>query len=99
VIFGLHWWSILPWLIPLAPAASILNCPPRLALFAVSYLVIGIVACSWVTMAFPEMPITTNDALNPIVRLTGGVVVPLAALLPLLLRRESSPVAEVVVPA
>ena len=42
---------------------------------------------------------TLNDALNPIVRLTGGLVVPLAALLPLLLRGHPSPVAEAVVPA
>jgi hypothetical protein len=98
VVFGLHWWSILPWLVPLAAAAAILSGQPRLALFVVSYLVIGIVACSWVTMAFPEMPITTNDALNPIVRLSGGVVIPLAAFLPLLLRGQSSHVAEVVVP-
>jgi hypothetical protein len=99
VLFGLHWWSILPWLVPLAVAAAILNGQLRLGLFAILYLGIGIVACSWVTMAFPDMAITTNDALNPIVRLSGGVVIPLAAFLPLVLRGQSLNVAEVPVPA
>ena len=40
---------------------------------------------SWVTWSFPSLPITKDGALNPIVRLTGSLVLTLSALVPLLL--------------
>lgn len=85
VMFDGSAWSLVPLLVVGGLLASILARRHILAAYAGCYLVLGILACSWVTVSFPDMPITANDALNPIVRLSGGVVVPLAALLPLLL--------------
>jgi hypothetical protein len=40
---------------------------------------------TWATWAFPELAITSDPANNPISRLTGGLVLVFAGLLPLLL--------------
>jgi hypothetical protein len=40
---------------------------------------------AWATYSYRELPITANEALNPIVRYTGAVVLLAAAGMPLLL--------------
>ena len=39
---------------------------------------------AWVTYSYRDLPITENEALNPIVRYTGAIVVLAAVAMPLL---------------
>ena len=45
----------------------------------------AVVGFTWTSWAFPSVPLTTNPALNPIVRLTGEAALLMPAFVPLLL--------------
>jgi hypothetical protein len=57
----------------------------RQSLYALALFALAIVAFAWTTWAFPSLPITKDQALNPMPRLTGGLVFALTAMLPVLL--------------
>jgi hypothetical protein len=87
VLFDGDYWLVVPPLFLAAIVLAFLADSRTLPLFGVSFFVLATLGCSWMTMSFPDMPITTNASMNPIVRLSGGLVVPMAGLLPLLLER------------
>ena len=55
--------------------------------FVLTYVVLALLVASWGIWAFPEIPFTREDAFNPIVRVSGAVVLVLGALTPLLLEQ------------
>jgi hypothetical protein len=57
----------------------------RLPAFAALVTLFMVAGFTWVTWSFPSLPITKDGALNPIVRLTGSLILTFAALAPLLL--------------
>lgn len=85
VLFNGNFWLGVPIVLLVAIATGLVIRAHVLPAFAGWYFVLATLGASWVTLSFPSMPITTNGALNPIVRLSGGIVVPAAGLLPLLL--------------
>jgi hypothetical protein len=78
------------WLVvmPLAVAAVVLalvagaRLLPAYALLLGAFMTLGF---TWSTWAFTELPFTTDAAVNPISRVTGGLVLAFAGLMPLLL--------------
>ena len=84
-VFDYHIWLIVAPLLLLAIAAAASTGAWRLSGYALFLFVLAIVAFTWVTWAFPSLPITKNAALNPIVRLTGSLAFAATALIPLLL--------------
>ncbi|MGZ4398228.1 MAG: hypothetical protein ACXVZ1_07390 [Gaiellaceae bacterium] len=85
VLFAGDSWLIAPPLFVVAIGTALAARVRELALLAGSFFVLATLACAWVIVSFPSMPITTNASANPIVRLSGGLVVPMAGLMPLLL--------------
>jgi hypothetical protein len=57
----------------------------RLPSYAALVLALLTAGSTWVTWSFTELPISTEEALNPVVRLTEASVLVSVALLPLLL--------------
>jgi hypothetical protein len=57
----------------------------RLGTFAGASCVLLTAGFAWVTWSFPSLPITKEAALNPIVRVTGSLILLIVALMPLLL--------------
>jgi hypothetical protein len=73
-------WLLVAPLCAIAITAALVAGSPRvLPVFAGSFLVLGILGCSWVTAT------TETGTMRPIVRFTGGLALPIAGLLPLLL--------------
>jgi hypothetical protein len=85
VLFGVTWWSMLPMLVVIAVVAAFVARPGPIAVYTGAVFALGVLACTWVTVSLPTEPLTTNDSTNPIVRLTGGLVIPVATLVPLTL--------------
>ncbi len=79
-----RWLVVLP-LALVAMAMAALAGASVLSRFAGAFTVLAIGGFTWVIWAFPSIPVTANASLNPIVRLTGGLVLVFAGLLPLLL--------------
>lgn len=55
--------------------------------FGLALLALLLLGSTWVMWSFPSLPLTQEPSVNPIVRLTGGTIVAVGALLPLLLER------------
>jgi hypothetical protein len=72
-------WLLAAPLFVIAVAVAFLAGARLLPLFASAYLVLGVLGCSWVTVT------TVTGTMRPIVRFTGGLVLPILGLLPLLL--------------
>lgn len=85
VLFSGGSWQFVPVIIVVGTVAALSTRFRKVAMFAGAYFILGILACSWVTLSFPSLPLSTDDALNPIVRLSGGVVIPAAGILPIVL--------------
>lgn len=85
VLYSGDSWLFVPVIIVVGTFAALSTRSGEVASFAGAYFVLGVLACSWVTLSFPSLPLSTDDALNPIVRLSGGLVIPAAAILPLVL--------------
>src|SRR4051812_20927967 len=86
-LFDFDTWLLVAPLLLLAVAAAFVAGERVLAGYAALLLVFGLAAFTYATWAFPSLGISTNPALNPIIRLTGEVVLLAAALTPLLLAR------------
>jgi len=85
VLYGGSWWVALPLAVVLAIGSATVARAWSLAALGAGYVVLTILVCSWATLSFPVLPFTTNGAVNPIVRLSGAIVLPAMAILPLLL--------------
>jgi hypothetical protein len=74
-----------PFLLLLALAAGLAWGDRRLGAYFAVVLGTAFLGGAWVTYSYADIPITANEALNPIVRYTGALVVLAAAAMPLLL--------------
>jgi hypothetical protein len=84
-MFDYDIWLIIAPVMLLATTAAALAGATRLAAYALLFFGLAIVAFTWVTWAFPSLPITKDAALNPIVRLTGSLAFASTGLIPPLL--------------
>jgi hypothetical protein len=84
-MFDYDIWLIVAPLMVLAIAAAAVARATRLAVYATLLVGLGLAAFTWVTWAFPSLPITKAPNVNPIVRLTGSLALASTALVPLLL--------------
>jgi len=86
-LFDFHIWLVV---IPLLVAAIVLafaGGARRLPAYATCLSVFCLAGLTWSTWAFPSFPFTKEAAVNPIVRVSGGLVLWAATLTPLLLLR------------
>jgi hypothetical protein len=58
----------------------------RVAAYATLVYVLALTGFAWIVWSFPSMPITKNEAVNPIVRVEGSLIIASIALVPLLLQ-------------
>jgi len=84
-MFGYQLWLAVVPLAIAAVVAALLAGKRALPLFAAGVLGLGVAGFTWITWAFPTLPITENAALNPITRAVGSLVLISAGLVPLLL--------------
>ena len=96
-LFGYHLWLVVAPLTIGAVVAALLAGKRMLPLFVGAMLVLGVGGFTWITWAFPSLPITENASVNPITRAVGSLVVASCGLVPLLLaaawrRPEGEPV-------
>ena len=85
VLFDAGLWSVVPIVATVALAAAAIWGNRLLAAIVGAVLGIVFLGGAWVTYSFVEIPITADEALNPIVRYTGALVLLAAAATPLLL--------------
>ena len=78
-------WSLVPYLLVLALAMGLAWGNRRLAAYFGLVLGMAFLGGAWVTYSYPDLAITANEALNPIVRYTGALVILAAGAMPLLL--------------
>jgi hypothetical protein len=86
-LFDYSIWLLVAPLLVLAIVAAFAAGARTLPLYTTLIFVFAVAAFTYSTWAFPSLRISTKPALNPIVRLTGEVVLLTPALLPLLLAR------------
>jgi len=84
-MFDYDIWLIVAPLMLLAIAAAAVARATRLAVYATLLVGLALAAFTWVTWAFPSLPITKAPNVNPIIRLTGSLALASTALVPLLL--------------
>ena len=84
-LFDASLWSVLPVVVLIAVGVSLWAGDRLVAGFTGTLLILLFLGGAWVTVSYTELPITDDEALNPIVRYTGAIVLLGAALLPLLL--------------
>jgi hypothetical protein len=85
VLFDDSRWSIVPVVLGLLVVAALMWGDRRLAIFSGGVVVLLFLGGAWVTYSYPTLPITQNEALNPIVRYTGSIVLFSSVAIPLLL--------------
>ena len=85
MLFDASLWSVVPVVVLIAVGVAFWAGDRLVAAFAGALLALLFLGGAWVTFSFVELPITQNEALNPIVRYTGSIVLLAACLLPLLL--------------
>jgi hypothetical protein len=85
VLFETTLWSIFPVVLVVALVAALAWGDRRLATFFGGLVGLLILGGAWVTYSYASIPITANEALNPIVRYTGAIVLLGAVAVPLLL--------------
>jgi hypothetical protein len=85
VFFDSMLWSVVPVVALIAVGAALVWGDRRLAAFLAALLGLVFLGGAWVTYAFRELPITAEEAVNPIVRYTGALVLLAAVATPLLL--------------
>ena len=68
-------WSIVPLLFVLALALAFVWGDRRLAVYFAVLAALTFVGGAWITYSYADLPITANEALNPIVRYTASLVI------------------------
>lgn len=89
-LFGPEFWLLAPVLAAVAIVLAALADAWVVSIYAVVFASAAISAAAWTTWSNAALPITQNDAVNPIVRMTGTTILALVALTPLLLERAWS---------
>ena len=85
VLFDTTLWSVVPIVALIAVGAALVWGDRRVAAFLAAVLGLVFLGGAWVTYSYRDVPITANEALNPIVRYTGAIVLLAAAAMPLVL--------------
>ncbi len=85
VLFDTSLWSVVPFVLLIALAACAAWGDRRLAAVLASVVALLFLGGAWVTYSYTELPITAVEALNPIVRYTGVIIVLAAVAIPMLL--------------
>ena len=85
VFFDTTLWSVVPIVALIAVGAALLWGDRRVAGFLAALLGLVFLGGAWVTYSYRDVPITADEALNPIVRYTGAVVLLAAVSMPLVL--------------
>ena len=85
VLFDTTLWSVVPIVALIAVVAALVWGDRRVAGFLAAILGLVFLGGAWVTYSYRDVPITANEALNPIVRYTGAIVLLAAVAMPLLL--------------
>ena len=85
VFFATTRWSVVPIVGLIAVGAALVWGDRRVAAFVGALLALVFLGGAWVTYSYRDIPITANEALNPIVRYTGALVLLAAVATPLLL--------------
>jgi hypothetical protein len=85
VLFDTALWSVVPVVALIALAGAAVWGDRRLAAYLGGLLAIVFAGGAWVTYSYADVPITADEALNPIVRYTGAIVLLAAVSTPLLL--------------
>ncbi len=78
-------WSVVPTVGVAAVVLAVLWGSRSLAFFASVLVVLLTLAGASTSVVFPEIGVTADEAVNPIVRLTAGTVIAISCLVPLLL--------------
>jgi hypothetical protein len=86
-LFDYDLWLVVPPLVAVAVAVAFLAGGRVLPIYALTLYVLSIGGFTWVLWSFTELelPLVQEEAVNPIVRLSGSLVIASAALVPLLL--------------
>ncbi len=84
VFFETSLWSVMPYVLLLAIAVAFVWGDRRLAAYFSALIVVVFLGGAWVTYSYTDIPITADEALNPIVRYTGALVLLAAVAMPLL---------------
>jgi hypothetical protein len=84
VFFDVSLWSVTPFVLLLAIVLAFAWGDRRLASFFAALTVLVFLGGAWVTYSYTDIPITADEALNPIVRYTGALVLLAAVAMPLL---------------
>jgi hypothetical protein len=85
VVFDTSLWSVTPYVLLLAIGIALVWGDRRLALFFAGLSLLIFFGGAWVTYSYTDIPITSDEALNPIVRYTGALVLLAGVALPLLI--------------
>jgi hypothetical protein len=85
VFFDTSRWSVVPIVALIAVGAALVWGDRRIAAFVGALLGLVFLGGAWVTYSYRDIPITADEALNPIVRYTGALVLLAAVATPLLL--------------
>ena len=85
VFFDTTLWSVVPIVALIALGAALVWGDRRVAAFLAALLGLVFLGGAWVTYSYRGVPITADEALNPIVRYTGAIVLLAAVAMPLLL--------------
>ncbi len=87
VLFDNGLWSVVPMVGVIAIALALVWGRRAQGVFALGLLTLIVLGGAWITTAYTELPVTANEALNPIVRYTAAEVILLACLAPVLLEQ------------
>jgi hypothetical protein len=85
VLFDTSLWSVLPLALVLALAFAFAWGSRRQAAYLAAVSILVVLGGAWVTFSYTDLAVTADEALNPIVRYTGALVLLAAAAMPLLL--------------
>jgi hypothetical protein len=84
VLFDRGLWSVLPFALVLAFALAFAWGSRRQAAYLAAVVGLVLLGGAWVTYSYTDLAVTADEALNPIVRYTGALVLLAAVAMPLL---------------
>lgn len=89
-LFADDLWRLTPFVAVAAIVLAALAGAWKVSVYAFAFLGLALAGAAWAIWSYTLLPITRDDAQNPIIRITGTTVLVLAALTPLLLERAWS---------
>lgn len=87
-------WRVAPFVAVAAIVLAAIAGAWRISVYAACFLGLALAGATWASWAYTALPISRDDALNPIIRITGTTVLVLGTLTPLLLEGAWSARAE-----